>query len=246
MSAILTADDPGPYPVGERSASALLRALFPAGVAVVETWRPSPWETEPLFAVEAAGLSAGALERRQREFALGRACARRALAALGRPAVTVPVGARREPLWPPGVVGSLTHCATYGAAAVSDSASILALGIDAEVHAPLSERVIAKICTASERHWLRDAPATGIHWPTLIFSAKESVYKAWFPVTRQWLGFLDVDLDLDPEGGTFQARLTVPDTAASAGFPASVTGRFVCLEDLILTAVVVPATGQHG
>ena len=48
-----------------------------------------------------------------------------------------------------------------------------------------------------------------VHWDRLLFSAKESVYKAWFPLARRWLGFEDAVVMIDPSAGTFQARLLV-------------------------------------
>lgn len=55
----------------------------------------------------------------------------------------------------------------------------------------------------------------GIHWDRLLFSAKESVYKAWFPLTAKWLDFTEADLDVfadsgEQHSGGFRARLLVP------------------------------------
>jgi 4'-phosphopantetheinyl transferase EntD len=79
----------------------------------------------------------------------------------------------------------------------------------------------------------------GVHWDRLIFSAKESVYKAWFPLTRRFLDFPEAALAIDPAGGAFQARLLID---PPAGVPAVFHGRFVVSDGLVVTAIAV--TGQ--
>jgi 4'-phosphopantetheinyl transferase EntD len=70
----------------------------------------------------------------------------------------------------------------------------------------------------------------------LLFSAKESVYKAWFPLTGRWLGFEDADVTITPDG-TFTARvLAEPPPPCTASF----TGRWLASGGLILTAIAVP------
>src|SRR5262249_37853627 len=150
-----------------------------------------PWQLPPLLPEEATQLGARVVAKRRREFTLGRACARRALDSLGIHGVAVPRGADREPVWPPGITGSITHCAGDCAAVVARQEHVASIGIDAEVHAPLPDGVAEMVCTLAEQRWVRSLPDAGVHWPTLIFSAKESIYKAWFPLARRWLGFKD-------------------------------------------------------
>jgi enterobactin synthetase component D / holo-[acyl-carrier protein] synthase len=139
---------------------------------------------------------------------------------LGYPPVPILPGEQREPRWPEGVVGSMTHCAGYCAAAVARGGEVSALGIDAEVHAPLPEGVLDLISLESERALLAeltDRVPGAVHWDRVLFSAKESVYKAWFPLTRRWLGFEQADIELRLDG-TFEARLlTMEDVPAAAG-----------------------------
>ena len=78
----------------------------------------------------------------------------------------------------------------------------------------------------------------GTHWGRLLFSAKESVYKAWFPVTRRWLGFEQARLTIDPDAGTFHAALSADGTRIDEGPPLnSLHGRFMVTRGLIVTAV---------
>jgi 4'-phosphopantetheinyl transferase EntD len=81
---------------------------------------------------------------------------------------------------------------------------------------------------------------TDLHWDRLLFSAKESVYKAWFPLTGRWLGFEDAHLTFDPDDGTFSARILI-DGATTDGPPLTgFTGRYLVRDGYVLTAIAVP------
>jgi enterobactin synthetase component D / holo-[acyl-carrier protein] synthase len=190
---------------------------------------------------EEASVVARSVPRRRREFAAGRACAHLALGRLGyRPAPLLP-GPDRAPAWPRGAVGSITHCRDYCAAAAARRSELRALGIDAELNQPLPEGVAELVCTPAELDWSASTEDPGADWRTLIFSAKESVYKAWQPLTGQWLGYRDVELHIDAEAGTFEARLLVPAPAALGTGLRSFSGGFVTTPSLLLTAVTLAA-----
>jgi 4'-phosphopantetheinyl transferase EntD len=183
---------------------------------------------------EEAALLGRAVEERHREFSAGRHCARQALGRLGIAPTPILRGPKREPLWPAGIVGSITHCRGYRAAAVAHTADLLTIGIDAEPHAAMPAEVAGYVLGEVERAWLKRAPA-GIHWDRLIFSAKESVYKAWFPLTGKWLGFDDAIVSINPDARTFEAELLAPRHGLT-GF----SGRFLVEDGLVLTAIAVP------
>jgi 4'-phosphopantetheinyl transferase EntD len=204
----------------------------------------------PLHPQEALAV-AKAVAKRRAEYAAGRACARAALAALGAAPGPIPRDSddRGAPVWPEGVVGSITHCDGYRAAAVAHAADILTLGIDAEPHDRLPEGVLNVIhSTDTERAALRarTAQAPHIHWDRLLFSAKETVYKAWYPYHHQMLGFEEAELLLagDPDAadrGTYTARLLIPGPLLAEGVgPAMFTGRWVARDGLVVTAITVP------
>ncbi len=112
-------------------------------------------------------------------------------------------------------------------------------GIDAEVHGPLPDGVEALVCTPAERRWLRSAPP-GVEWGAVVFSAKESLYKAWFPVAARWLGFEDAELAIDPDRRELTCRLA-PDFEAVLGPAASrLRGRFAVADGIVATCVVIP------
>ena len=198
----------------------------------------------PLMPGEGA-LVDRAVERRRREFATARACARSALERLGRPAEPILAGEQGEPLWPAGIVGSITHCAGYRAAAVAVAhrSGLLSIGIDAEPHGSLPERLIGRVARAEERSALAalsDAEPE-VHWDRLLFSAKEAVYKAWFPLAGRRLGFADVRVDFDPTRRAFKARLQVEGPTAGGRRIDRFDGRWLVRDELVCTAVAVGA-----
>jgi 4'-phosphopantetheinyl transferase EntD len=196
-----------------------------------------------LFAEEEAALG-NAVEKRRREFVTARACAREALSRLGLAAQPVPVGSRGEPIWPAGIVGSITHCAGYRACAVARAGELLTIGIDAELDDPLPSGVLGDISLPEERRWIEAATAADptISWDRLLFSIKESVYKAWFPLARSWLGFEDAAVSVDRGRGTFSADLLVPGPTIGERKLEGFSGRWVAAGGLVLSAIAVPAT----
>ncbi|MET9341817.1 4'-phosphopantetheinyl transferase superfamily protein [Nonomuraea sp. NPDC003804] len=197
-----------------------------------------------LYPEELAAV-ARAVEKRRREFATVRLCARRALAALGVPPVAVVPGERGAPGWPEGVVGSMTHCPGYRASAVAFTRDVVALGLDAEPNTPLSRAALEAVTVGEERTLLAELldEWPHVHWDKLLFSAKESVYKTWFPLAGRGLRFTEVEVVIDP-GGAFAARLPAPAPAAGGRDLPELTGRWLVRDGLILTAVAVSA-GAH-
>jgi len=212
----------------------MIGELVPATVAAVATRVDLDAE---LFEEEERSLGRPVDERR-REFTTGRACARRALARLGLPAASIPSGAGAQPLWPAGVVGSITHCRRYRACAVARARDVRCVGIDAEVHAPLPALVLEAIASPGERRALA-ALGTGACWDRLLFSAKEAVYEAWFPLTGRSLGFADVDVRIDARAGTFDARLLVGGPVLDGDVLTGFRGRWGAAGPIVATAVVL-------
>jgi 4'-phosphopantetheinyl transferase EntD len=217
----------------------VIEEILPADVATAEAQDDPPGAR--LFSEEEPSL-ARAVHRRRREFTTGRLCARRALAELGSPPVPLPPGPNGEPQWPPGLVGSITHCAGYRAAAAARTGAVRAVGIDAETHGALPRAVANAISLPEEHAWVRELSRTdpGVWWDRLLFSAKESVYKAWFPLTNRWLGFRQAAITVDP-AGTFSARLLVDGLRIDGRELGGFTGRWLVRDGLVLTAVALGA-----
>ncbi len=193
-------------------------------------------EEEPLIARSVA--------KRRSEFITVRHCARIALGQLGVPPGPILKGDKGEPCWPDGVVGSLTHCTGYRGAVVGRTGAVRSLGIDAEQHDVLPDGVLGAISLEEERHEIASLPE-GLHWDRILFCAKEATYKAWFPLTKRWLGFEDahVVFDLDPPsggaGGVFVSKILI-DGAALSGPPlTALRGRWSVDRGLVLTAIVL-------
>lgn len=227
--------------MSDRVVRRVIENLLP-GVTVAETFEDVL--DEPLYPEEEAAI-ARAVDKRRNEFRTVRACARRALHAIGvdrPPLVPGPSGA---PIWPSGVVGSMTHCTGYRAAAVAPSSRVRSLGIDAEPGAPLPEGVLGSVALPEELEQLRalSLARPGTPWDRLLFSAKESVYKTWFPLTGRWLGFEEASVRLDPDGG-LTATLLVPGPLIDGQRVDRFLGRWVSAHGLVVTGVRVPAPAR--
>ena len=214
----------------------MIDGILPAEVAAVESYA----DADDLFPEEAA-LVARAVEKRRREFATARWCAHKALAELGCPAGPILAGPKREPVWPEGVIGSLTHCDGYRAAAVARAGRLAAVGIDAEPHLELPKGVLEAVARPEEIPVLAELraryPAT--HWDKVMFSAKESVYKAWFPLARRWLDFQDATVRFEPGARTFVAELEQVGPEVGGEALTRMRGRFAVEGGFVVTAVVV-------
>jgi enterobactin synthetase component D / holo-[acyl-carrier protein] synthase len=218
----------------------MLAELFPSTVSVVDSLADA--EDAFLFPEEEAFI-ARAVDKRRREFTTARVCARAALSRLGiAPAPVVP-GPRGAPRWPDGVVGSMTHCDGYRAAAVAMRREVLTVGLDAEPDAPLPEGVLRSIALPSELDLVAQLTSRSplVHWDRLLFSAKETVYKAWFPLTGSFLDFMQARIDFDPVARTFTATLLVPGPMIEHTRLTDFHGRWLGWHGLVLTAVALPS-----
>jgi 4'-phosphopantetheinyl transferase EntD len=212
--------------------------ILPSAVAVAEEFGDVTDVT--LFPAEEAVI-ANAVDKRRREFTTARACARAALAELGLPPVPIVPGLRGAPQWPPGVVGSITHCAGYRACAVARDRDVVTIGVDAEPHDRLPDGVLEAVASRGEQARLAALAAArpGVCWDRMLFSAKESVYKAWFPLTHRWLGFEEACIDFDPVSATFTASLLVDGPVVNGTLLTGFDGRWLVSDGLLGTAIVI-------
>jgi 4'-phosphopantetheinyl transferase EntD len=184
---------------------ALLRSLLGPDIAVSEGAIIAD-ATADLFPEEEAQV-ARAVAKRRIEFAAGRAHAREALAALGIAAVALPAAPDRTPLWPQGLVGSITHTESYCAAATARrSDGYAAIGIDLEPAEALPIDLWPTILTAAEDLWIRQQtnPEQGL-LARAMFCAKESAYKCQFPISHEMLEFHEFEIEIDKERESFRA-----------------------------------------
>lgn len=179
-----------------------IQELAPPGVAY---WLcNTDGAVDPLWPAELS-VAASMGEKRQREFTAGRHCARQALVRLGQEPVALPIGPGRAPVWPSGIIGSISHTDEIAIAAVSRQTDLRSLGVDVESADPLESGLLELVCRDEERAALTASGLQPLLGAKLIFSAKESVYKCLWPLTGVFLEFHTIGIRIDPIGHRFSA-----------------------------------------
>jgi 4'-phosphopantetheinyl transferase EntD len=175
--------NPGRPKVSNAQVTEALRGLLPRQVAAASSRIGNDHALWP-------GETIQAVPRRQAEFAAGRAAARAALFQLGLPPVAIPMRADRAPLWPKGVVGSISHSGGLAVAAVALDREMLSLGIDIEGDASVEPALWPSLCRAEEMARLKSLPEQqALIAATALFCAKEASYKAQYPLTGMMFDF---------------------------------------------------------
>ncbi len=212
------------------------------GVVVRETTLDG--EHEPLRPEEAV-LVANSVEKRRKELRAGRSCARKALAEIG--IIDFPLLARadRTPIWPPSVVGSITHTdgfpGGFCAVAVAHRSTALGLGLDAEPRLPLPAEVWSLVLDREELREANRAADPGVH-ARMVFSAKETTYKALFPTFKRYLEFSDAHVELVPQQGIFFSELIA--SARTLGLPQErLMGHLVIDREMVATGMRLASGG---
>jgi 4'-phosphopantetheinyl transferase EntD len=250
---------PGAGRRSDRSVAAMPRwpSPFPPDVAFCQAGAgdAASRHQRSLLPPERALLGERAAPRRVLEFTLGRGCARAALAALvparAEELAATPIlrADARRPLWPEGIVGSITHHRGSAAAAVARAADYVGIGLDVEALRRPTPALLRRILRPEERErWQALPPAAQAAAFVGAFSAKESVFKALYPVTGLYLGFQDATVALDVELAAGAAPGSGPvalrwrlQREAGGGFPAGYAGQGCALlrDGYVLTAVWV-------
>ena len=195
--------------------SPMIEALFPRGVAAAEL--RSPGDPALLDPDEAVAV-ARAVPKRVGEFAAGRLCARAALARFGIERFVLRPAGDRQPVWPEGILGSITHTAGFCAAVVGERTRFAALGLDTEIAGSVRAELWPSIGSAVEIGWIESlSPAVRASAATLVFSAKEAFYKCQYPHTRERLSFHDVEVKA-VDWGTDSGVLELEARKLSAAF----------------------------
>lgn len=142
-----------------------------------------------------------AVAKRQGEFLAGRLAARLALRPYGLGEETVAIGQNREPRWPAGMEGSISHSQLLGQGmalcAVRPGKAGLGLGLDLEawLDARQADQLWPGIVDKEEWGRLASGAAAAdlslAEGLTLVFSAKESLFKALYPRVGRYFDFLD-------------------------------------------------------
>lgn len=149
-----------------------------------------------------------AVVKRRAEFLAGRYCAARALQRLGITNFTIDIGQHRNPVWPAGLCGSISHSHGCALAVVDPRPQTLGLGIDIEEIIALEtvERVQSQILYGEELGLLTNTNKALLF--TLAFSAKESFFKAAYPRVQKYFDFDAVAIvDVDLNGKTITLKI---------------------------------------
>jgi 4'-phosphopantetheinyl transferase EntD len=210
-----------------------LREMVPTGVCVAAGRALAM----PLTARERKSLGTVSTDRAL-EFASGRAYAKRALSMLGIDNVDLPIGPNRAPVWPTGIVGSITHvrCGDGGmyAAAIARTDVVQAIGIDLELEDSLDPHVWPYVVTQRELERILALPAGSRRKEAqYIWGAKEAVTKA----VKQRFDPSELEIDRDPKSGDFIAAFFANNRR---GLLSGVVGQTACLERFVMATAVVP------
>lgn len=221
----------------QSGARLIFTSPFNEGIAFVSLFLGAQGRRMP-HPEETRILSPRATAKRRTEFLLGRAAASFALKQLGfdNPPPVLQ-GERREPLWPEGIVGSITHCGPWAIAAAARRSVALTIGIDLErvsgVHTDLNNL----ICHPTELDWIGTDQAHSQRL-AMIFSAKESTFKAFYPLCKRFIDFQEVRLMWRPGQQRFLGELRTnltPDFRQGYQFEVGCS----CSGDILLTYLVL-------
>ncbi len=184
--------------------------------------------------------------KRRMQFLAGRVCARGAIERI-RPNLStwaLPQDGDGCPMWPQELVGSISHSANVATAAVALRSDARGLGVDVEP--VMSREAAADVAplVASDDETRRVAQTAGLgrlEALTLVFSAKESLFKALFPPTRRHFDYLDCEVvRLDLEARVLFLTFKPPfDAVFGAG---EFSGRYALADGDVWTGVLVPTT----
>lgn len=224
---------------GADSARALLdrlRARLWPGLTLLGA--PASDRRDSLFPAEHERIER-AVPTRKHEYSTGRWLARLALSAIDHPPVPILGGPANEPLWPAGVVGSLTHSAAFCAVAIGRATDYRGIGLDLELSRPPSSDIAHLIVAASEPPEYRTEP-----WLRLVFSAKEAVFKCVYPLAKRFIDFHEVAVALDEDSRSF-AAIACSREAAESGVELGV-GMFETDGIGAASVFVIPSTASSA
>ena len=214
-------------------AGGILEPLFPDEVrSVFSEAVPANVDLYP----EEVRITAQMVERRLQEFQHGRSCARLALSMLGQPPGPVGRGKHREPLWPAGFIGSISHAGDHAAAAVAATDLFLGIGLDMEFADPIEDGLIASICRPEEIGRVDDGENIGYR-AKLLFSIKESIYKCVWPLIGEFVDFTEIEVRLVDDSDRYEA---IAHTAKCDAVPVDrLSGRYRRYGKLILASAYI-------
>lgn len=218
--------------------SPLLAGVLPRGAASAELRH---FRGLMSFLEKDLGFMQGAASKRREEFAAGRLCAAKALNALGIRQSSVGREEGGAPIWPEGIVGSISHTENIAAAVVARASSVMCVGLDIEERGSVAPHLWQLLFCDEEISYLKSiSPDEQVNFATSLFVCKEAFYKAQWPITREWVDFLDVNIVLNDLSFSLYSRRH---KRWGGAFRAPVTGTLVHSQEHIAAIILVPTNG---
>lgn len=180
-----------------------------------------------------------AVPKRQAEFLAGRYCALRACRKLGHTVTDIPIHSDRSPIWPEGIVGSLTHAYKIAACIVTEDTNYRGLGLDIEqrVTTETLPALRNQVASQQEVDFLKETYDEQTAY-TLLFSAKEAIYKAIYRSVNRFVDFREV-VCFNLDANTLNFQLNDPLSSELAPLT-ELEVRFVVLGESITTLCMLP------
>lgn len=226
--------------MGTTFRSSVLESLFPGNVVAYE--HQGPANIAELYQAEAQIVVRAAKSRRT-TFAAGRLAARSALGAIGVDHGPLMRNSNGAPIWPSGLVGSITHTTGFCGAVVASIDDYEGVGIDAEGRWSVDERAWDVVLTPAERLRIENLPSDRRReTAATTFAAKEAFYKCQYQITASWLDYTDVEVTVCANSFSIRLLRAVPPMEDGAQFD----GCHALLPTLVVTAIGVPNAASAG
>lgn len=163
-----------------------------------------------VLGVECPDRLTDAVVKRQAEYLVGRHLARTALESLRSAVVDIPTGEGGAPQWPSGIAGSISHSHGVGVClAVADADMLVGIDVEMVASEKLMTAILRRTMNESECDLIEDLPLTPKRtMATLVFSAKETLYKLLYPVVGRYFGFSCAEIRTLPDAGMLRLYLT--------------------------------------
>lgn len=211
------------------------RDLLPTTVAVAEM--DPRMDCIGLHPDEAPAMITMAPARR-REYTAGRIAAHEAMGQVSTTQEPVIRGQDRSPIWPAGIVGSISHSKKHSIAAVASADDVQSLGVVLEPDVELEPYMYREVCSPEEMKWLEQQPFDRRgNLAKLIFCAKGCTYKCQLPLTRRLLWYNSLQIQIDQSTTSFSA--TFSQSAGTFCSGDRLTGRFFVGQGVILTTLII-------
>jgi 4'-phosphopantetheinyl transferase EntD len=170
---------------------------FPALSSLFSQYFTTDFKGIEVLSPAELALVDGSAGKRKTDFSTGRFCAKKALEQLGIGHSQILRDSGKQPIWPAGIVGSISHSSLLTGAIVGKNSDIVSVGLDIETIGGVELNMWDILFLESEQQFLNLLNNEDRNlYPTLLFSLKECFYKFQYPLTRQFLEFNEVEFNM--------------------------------------------------